>query len=51
MIREFFRGAPELEVSFRVPAANPAVRDRINTVNARFTNARAEQQGRRRSAL
>jgi len=39
IIREFFRRAPEYQVSYHVPPANPAVRDRINAVNAKLKNA------------
>ena len=39
VIKQFFR-----TVTFIVPRANPPVRDRVNTVNARLTNARGERQ-------
>jgi len=39
IIREFFRRAPEYQVSYHVPLANPAVRDRVNAVNAKLKNA------------
>ncbi len=42
MIRQFFRGLPEMHLSLRVPRANPPVRDRINAVNARLSNAAGE---------
>lgn len=39
LIRQFFRGLRQFQLEVRVPAANPPVRDRINTVNARLMNA------------
>jgi hypothetical protein len=39
IIREFFRRAPEYQVSYQVPPANPAVRDRINAMNAKLASA------------
>ena len=44
VIREFFRNAETMEIHYRVPAANPPVRERINTVNGRLLNARGERQ-------
>jgi hypothetical protein len=44
LIREFFRSRPEYRVDFNVPRANPAVRDRVNAVNAMLMSA----DGRRR---
>lgn len=38
LIRDFFRG-----VEVRVPAANPAIRDRIQSVNAKLCNARGQR--------
>lgn len=39
IIKEFFRRIPELQVSYHVPAANPAVRDRVNAMNSKLKNA------------
>lgn len=39
IIREFFRRTPEFQVSYHVPAANPAVRDRVNAVNSKLCSA------------
>ena len=44
VIREFFRAEPEFDVRLLVPSANPPVRDRVNTVNARLANAAGERQ-------
>jgi len=38
IIREYFR-ARSARVSYRVPSANPAVRERVNAVNAKLRNA------------
>lgn len=43
LIRDFFRGLPGLRLELRVPRANPPVRDRVNTVNARLLNAAGER--------
>lgn len=43
LIREFFRGLSQFRLEVRVPTANPAVRDRTNTVNARLLNAAGER--------
>ena len=42
LIREFFRGT-QLQLEMRVPRSNPAVRDRVNAVNARFLNAAGQR--------
>lgn len=42
IIREFFRRTPEFQVSYHVPLANPAVRDRINAMNSKLLNAAGE---------
>jgi hypothetical protein len=39
IIKEFFRRAPEFQVTYHVPQANPKVRDRINAVNSKQRNA------------
>jgi Terminase RNaseH-like domain len=39
MIRDFFARTPYRYVDYRVPKANPAVRDRILTVNSKLKNA------------
>jgi hypothetical protein len=39
IIREFFRRTPEYQASYHVPAANPAVRDRLNAMNSKLCNA------------
>jgi hypothetical protein len=44
IIREFFQAHPELRGQVRVAQANPAVRDRVNTVNARLRNAQGERR-------
>jgi hypothetical protein len=41
IVREFFRTAPEFNATYHVPAANPAVRDRINAMNSKLLNAAA----------
>jgi hypothetical protein len=41
IIRKFF-GSRMAKVSYRVPKANPPVRDRVTLVNARLRNARGE---------
>jgi phage terminase large subunit len=43
VIREFFRQR-SARVSYRVPAANPPVKDRVGAVNARLRNAKGEVQ-------
>jgi hypothetical protein len=47
IIREFFRTQPQYRVSYHVPRDNPAVRDRVNAVNAMLCN----QQGLRRLSI
>lgn len=42
MIRQSFRSHPDMQISLRVPRANPPVRDRVNAVNARLANAAGE---------
>ena len=42
MIREYFGMATNLAVTYRVPRSNPAVRDRINLVNAKLRSAAGE---------
>ena len=44
VIREFFRAEAEFDVRLLVPSANPPVRDRVNTVNARLVNAAGQRQ-------
>lgn len=44
LIREFFRRHPELKAEIQVSSANPAVRNRINVVNARLRNAQGERR-------
>lgn len=39
IIKEFFRRIPELAVSYHVPQADPAVKDRVNAVNAKLKSA------------
>lgn len=39
MIREFFARTPYKAVEYKIPSANPMVRDRILTVNSRLCNA------------
>lgn len=39
IIREYFARTPYRHVEYRVPASNPAVRERILTVNSRLRNA------------
>jgi hypothetical protein len=39
IVREFFRTATEFSATYHVPAANPAVRDRINAMNGKLLNA------------
>jgi Terminase RNaseH-like domain len=43
VIRSYF-AARQAKVSYRVPKANPPVRDRVSLVNARLRNARGEVQ-------
>src|ERR1700761_395436 len=43
VIRDYF-SARMAKVSYRVPKANPPVRDRVSVVNARLRNARGETQ-------
>jgi phage terminase large subunit len=43
VIRNYF-GSRMAKVTYRVPKANPAVRDRVSLVNARLRNARGEVQ-------
>jgi hypothetical protein len=43
VIRNYF-GSRKATVSYRVPKANPPVRDRVSLVNARLRNARDEAQ-------
>jgi len=42
MIREYFRVHSSLTVQYLVPRANPYVRDRVNTMNARLHSAAGE---------
>jgi hypothetical protein len=39
IIKEFFRRIPQLDVSYHVPVADPAVKDRVNAVNAKLKSA------------
>jgi hypothetical protein len=39
IIKEFFRRTPEFQVTYRVPPANPKVRDRVNAMNSKLRNA------------
>lgn len=39
LIKEFFRARPEYKLRDYVPNANPAVKDRVNSVNALLVNA------------
>lgn len=41
VIREYFR-ARSAKVTYRIPSANPAVRERVNAVNAKLRNAAGE---------
>lgn len=43
LIRQFFRGLRQFQLEVNVPLANPPVRDRLNTVNARLVNAAGER--------
>ena len=43
VIREFFRQR-SARVSYRVPSANPPVKDRVGAVNAKLLNAKGESQ-------
>lgn len=42
VIREFFHGAGYRDVSYKVPRANPPVRERVGLVNAKLHSASAE---------
>ena len=42
MIRQFFSRTPYKTVDYRVPSANPLVRDRVLTVNAKLRTANGE---------
>jgi hypothetical protein len=42
MIRDYFLRTPVRAVEYRVPKANPAVRDRVLMVNAKLCNAKGE---------
>lgn len=42
-IRQFFQQRPGVNLRLCVPRANPPVRDRVNTLNARLRNAAGEQ--------
>ncbi len=42
MIRQFFARTPYRNVDYRVPSANPMVRDRVLMMNARLRNAAGE---------
>ncbi|MDZ4798326.1 MAG: hypothetical protein SGI92_09200 [Bryobacteraceae bacterium] len=42
MIRQFFARTPYRAIDYRVPAANPLVRDRVLTMNARLRTASGE---------
>jgi hypothetical protein len=44
LIREVFRQHPEYEISMRVNTSNPAVKDRLNTVNAKLCSASGARQ-------
>ena len=44
LIREFFARTPYRRVDYRVPKSNPAVRDRVLTVNAKLRSASGEVQ-------
>lgn len=46
MMRDHFLGTPLRAIDYRVPKANPAVRDRVLMVNAKLRNARGETQMR-----
>jgi Terminase large subunit, T4likevirus-type, N-terminal len=46
MIREFFLRTPLRSVDYRVPRANPAVRDRVLMVNAKLRSASGDVQMR-----
>ena len=41
MIREYFK-SQAAKVTYRVPSANPPVRERVNAVNAKLRNAAGE---------
>jgi terminase large subunit-like protein len=43
VIREFFRAAGYRDVKYKVPKANPAVRERVNLVNAKLKAASGER--------
>jgi hypothetical protein len=42
VVRDFFRQQPRYRVTFHLSKANPAVRDRVNAVNAMLCNAAGE---------
>ena len=42
LIREYFRARPAMKLDFDYARSNPPVRDRVNSVNAMFKNARGE---------
>jgi Terminase large subunit, T4likevirus-type, N-terminal len=44
IIRDFFRVAGRVPLEFRVPKANPQVRDRVNLMNAKLRSASGEIQ-------
>jgi len=43
-IKEYFRGRGEFELRWRVPSANPKVKDRVNSVNAMLRNVAGERR-------
>ena len=44
VIREFFRSAGYRNVEYKVPRANPLVRERVGLVNAKLKSAAGERQ-------
>jgi hypothetical protein len=44
IIRDFFQATGRVGVEFRVPKANPQVRDRVNLMNAKLRSASGEIQ-------
>ena len=43
-IRQFFAGEPGYRLTFRTKTANPAVKDRVNAMNAALCNSRGERK-------
>lgn len=43
-IRQFFSGEPGYWLIFPIKTANPAVKDRVNAVNAALCNSRRERR-------